>query len=251
MILCHSASKTMQAVCYTRAKLDVFSARLLPFLPEGKNQCEVFDQISQGMFSRNIELRTQFLTNKIQTLAPHFDQWINLCSGLDCRAFALQQLQNKKVIRIDHFASLELANSLFKKAKLHHPNSLEIAHDLIAENGGELCKKLQSSRVDPQKPTFVLWEGATYYLPVSVVEATLVALSSYFGNLILLAEFIDKDGYFDVDGQMHPHAVAAMDYLKNQGEPWIGFFQKETIFRSCLQLGFEKIEITDRSHVEK
>lgn len=131
-------------------------------------------------------------------------QIIILGAGFDSRAYRLPAMKSDKIhiIEVDQSSVQEI-----KKQRLSNALSKEELNELTArvefvacnfEHEGALYQALSNSETfDPHCQTFILWEGVTYYLPISAVESTLYTLRDLrqSGKWTLLFDFADEEAF--------------------------------------------------------
>ncbi|NDJ62440.1 MAG: class I SAM-dependent methyltransferase, partial [Chloroflexi bacterium] len=71
---------------------------------------------------------------------------------------------------------------------------------------------------DPAKPTFILWEGVTYYLEAAAVESTLQTVAQQLAQGSLIA--FDYPAKHIIGGEGSRFYRAAMAAAERIGEPW-------------------------------
>jgi methyltransferase (TIGR00027 family) len=239
-------SMTMVAVSYARAKVcddleDKWSSRLIEFLPKTNYQ-EVFDNASRGMFSRSILVRSLFYESKLKTLANQYNQLIILSSGLDTRALQIKEWRNKAIFNVDHPFSHSLCKEIFNQAQIDDSGYRYVPYDLT-KNTNELLRGLEEGGLNKDYSTLVLWEGSTFYLDPKYVCRIIEFLANEFSNVRLFFDF--ANWYYYTKNQ------DSNQFLKQKGEPWIGYYKPEELETEVKQLGFNSVRIIDRAHIEE
>jgi methyltransferase (TIGR00027 family) len=241
-------SMTMVAVSYARAKsssllLDQLSSKIVQHLPESNLQ-EIFDQNSNGMFTRSISVRSRYYENILESLGDENQQLIVLSAGLDTRALQIEEWNGKAIFNVDHPLSHELCKEIFDKAKINHDRYRYVPYDLT-EDTDVLLVKLVEKGFKVSLPTLVIWEGSTFYLETQVVYKLIEFLSKSLKDFNIFFDFANWYHYVqDVD-----HASNSI--LKNHGEPWIGFFKPEELKQQLLEFGLQTVRIIDRTMIEE
>lgn len=142
-----------------------------------------------GMFQ---QLRTVVIDQAIEN-AIDCEQFVNLASGLDDRAWRCERLRGKIAFDMDHpdthRLKIEQGVKVPALAKEVNYISLVLGQDSLSE-------KLRSSQYDSKKKTFWLLEGLLPYLSPEVVKKTLqeIAAISAPGSTIALTYLVKGKG---------------------------------------------------------
>ncbi len=108
-------------------------------------------------------------------------------------------------------------------------------------NDRQLINCFKEYDISPQKPTLILWEGVTYFLPESVIKMVLKELRHYFSSeLQITLDYAYRDY---VEGNLNYYGARELyDVLVEINEPHffgLNFNESENFFE---QLGFNTKE---------
>ncbi|MDP8222082.1 MAG: SAM-dependent methyltransferase [Candidatus Lernaella stagnicola] len=168
-------------------------------------------------------------------------QVIVLGAGFDSRAYRLPDLQECRVVEVDHPATQAMKRERMGplgEASLRHVVFLPA--DLTKQ---DLPDVLKNTGLDRNQRTFVLWEGVTHYLGEAAVDATLRALAQAMapGSRLLFTYLHGGllDGTVEFDG-----ARASKEQVAGDGEPWIWGMNPEKMPSFLAERGYQLLEDT-------
>ncbi|HET9957845.1 MAG TPA: class I SAM-dependent methyltransferase [Polyangiaceae bacterium] len=247
-----SASVTMLAACAARASFadrlqDSFSNEILRHLPDADAKRDTLDQASRGMFSRSILLRTLYFRERLRATLRPGSQLVLLSHGLDCE---LMKSGEHALFAVDHPASQRFTRAALEAAKIDVRVQF-IAHDFARDTPSQLWSSLRAAGFSADAHSVVLWEGATYYLPETAVVPVLSSFASRCARVDLFADFLNHGGYFVNGRVVSPGVGQSLAFVESLGEPWVGFFQTDTLSRTLQDAGFQSVNCEDRSGVEQ
>lgn len=258
----------MQAVSAVRSEntdllgRDEIASEILKHLPDAKKFKEKLDEISHGMFSRTILVRSLFFSEQCELARPHHKQLIILCSGLDFRFLQHPLWKDMPKYLIDHPLSLSLVSNLlnvhaFKNTKL-------IPMDLENMELKQFEEALIGANFDSSISTLVIWEGATYYLTEKVVLNCLEVINQVTQKNQIIVDFANYDNWRNPElaskaknnlqissPDLDEGAIKGLELLEEINEPWQGFFQPELIYNAFKQMAYTDIEIFWDYELEK
>lgn len=245
-----AASKTMGAVCAVRAEEgDPLSARILPLIPDAQKSRRTLDAGSRGLFSRSVMVRSRFFDDLLRRRAATNDQLVVLSAGLDTRFLSSREWRGRPAFSVDHPGSQALCRSVLDRAGIAAKDLHFVPFDLASGAADRLLDGLIEAGLDPLSPTLFVWEGATYYIAEQAVTSVLEAVGKRMARATVSADFLDRSAYFE-NGEIIAGGVAKnLQFLRDIGEPWVGFFDRDGVAASLSAVGFE-VEITDRRDVE-
>jgi methyltransferase (TIGR00027 family) len=129
-------------------------------------------------------VRTRFIDQIMkQALRDKAQQVVILGAGYDSRALRFQTIlaqQKCTVFEVDLASTQNAKLARFDESNLHLPNNTQyIAHDF---NGDNLLEQLEQYNFDVRKKTLFIWEGVSYYLNKSSVDAMFEFVASHSGQ---------------------------------------------------------------------
>ena len=259
-----SPSATMQAVCAARVDSlgnDPIAVEILANLPEARSFRDQLDELSRGMFSRTIVMRSHFFSTALAKHEGQFTQLVIFCAGLDFRFLTYPGWRAAPTFLIDHPASLQLTQELTKNHCDSLANTKMIPVDLVTMSKDDMQHSLLASGFDPNQPTLFLWEGATYYFQPDVVYQIIDSISSLCLKSSLVIDFANEGSFMQKQQQRPQPAVEpdeeqtgvneTMVLLKKKREPWYGFFQPAIISQHLQTAGFTSVNTVWDSVLEK
>lgn len=148
------------------------------------------DRIAPGLLGYAVS-RTAFIDETLSAgLRRGAEQVVILGAGYDTRALRTSAIENAVVYEVDHPDT-----QAFKRARLGA--DLEAIRERVRFVGldfdrQDLGAELRKSGLRPDRPSFVVWEGVTQYLPQQAVEATLRTLATLSPASELVLTYVDR-----------------------------------------------------------
>ena len=143
-------------------------------------------------FAQAVHVRTRHIDAMFEEgLASGANQVVVLGAGLDSRAYRFStRLGGARVFEVDFPPTQEYKKNRVKEILGSLP--AHVRYVPIDFTKDDLKTVLRSAGDDPSKKTFFIWEGVTFYIPESAVDATLrfVANSSGRGSRIVFDYFL-------------------------------------------------------------
>ena len=119
--------------------------------------------------------RTTFFDEALRRYLDTVEQVVILGAGWDTRAYGLARREGVRVFEVDTVEMQAQKRQSLEKANIATTGVSFAAADFNKESWLEILKRVD---FDPDKPTFVLWEGVTYYLEAQAVNATLQTVAT-------------------------------------------------------------------------
>lgn len=134
----------------------------------------VIERISPGSYCYFLA-RTKFIDGHLLQAIEHgIRQVVILGAGYDSRASRFGQKLREgevRVLEVDLPSTQADKRARMRACSIAEPRNVTyVAHDF---NEGELIDVLRRHGFDPQRPTFFIWEGVTYYLQSQAVANVL------------------------------------------------------------------------------
>jgi methyltransferase (TIGR00027 family) len=139
--------------------------------------------------------RTRFFDDAISGYLDKVEQIVILGAGWDTRACHLAQKEGVQVYEVDAPETQAQKRQALVKAKIDSSRVIFATADFNQESWLDALKRVD---FDPEKPTFILWEGVTFYLEAKAVEATLQTVATQLAKGSAIA--FDYAGKHIVDG---------------------------------------------------
>jgi methyltransferase (TIGR00027 family) len=119
--------------------------------------------------------RTRFFDEALLSYLDKVEQVVILGAGWDTRAYGLARREGVQVFEVDEEKTQTQKLESLEKAKIDTADVIFAAADFNKESW---LDALLRADFDPDKPTFILWEGVTYYLETEAVVATLQTVAT-------------------------------------------------------------------------
>ena len=143
------------------------------------------------------------------------EQFVLLGAGFDSRAYRFaSKLGGVQVFEVDHPATSAVKQKRVRRAFGSLPSHvIYVAVDFSKE---EVEHRLAATGYDGSRRTFFLWEGVTYYLEASAVEATLAIVGHAAKGSSIVFDYHHPAALDKADAAMARH-IATAEML---GEPY-------------------------------
>lgn len=138
---------------------------------------------------------------------------IILGAGYDTRCYRLPGMEHTNKYEVDAPGTQGHKRRLIREIGIRPSNTTFVTCNFTEEDWMD-C--LLEHSLDPSLPTFIVWEGVTYYLPREVIRDTLTKVASSFSPGSLLAFDYFNDWARDPQIQ---------DAMKRMGEPLRGVLE--------------------------
>lgn len=202
-------------------------------------------------------IRTKWLDEQVEKLAPQVKQLIILGAGYDTRGFRLDlpkaesfqvwevdqpEVQKKKTANLKRIARTdEKMGTLLEKEYVKF-----VPVDFNVDTLDETLKTTKGFSVD--LPSLIIMEGVTQYVPKGSLSDTLQKLKTLVApGSILLMSYVDQET-IDNPTKSSKTLVSLSKYV---GEPWITYWTKDNFQSWMKDLGYEVIEDTTAKDYNK
>jgi methyltransferase (TIGR00027 family) len=193
--------------------------------------------------------RTRFVDDLLQAaIEEGLPQLVILGAGYDTRALRFDRLKNETaVFELDHPATQQVKQRRLKQNRLRLPYRMRFIPCRFDKE--DFTAKLLGGGYDPDRITFFIWEGVTYYLSPADVERTVgfMAKCSRAGSAVVFDYFPPSV----IDGACRlQEAVALRQALKLMGEEIKFGIEPETMedFLSTRGLVLRKNVTSEDAH---
>jgi methyltransferase (TIGR00027 family) len=119
--------------------------------------------------------RTRFFDDAVLSYVDKVDQLVILGAGWDTRAYRFSQNENLRLFEVDAPDTQNQKIRALEKANLDPSEVTFAAADFNRESWLDALERVG---FDPEKPSFFLFEGVTYYLEAESVNATLQTVAA-------------------------------------------------------------------------
>lgn len=245
--------KTMLSIPYIRSSLfdDGLSEKLLysvDLKEEARKLTDSINKANRGMFTRCVEVRSSYFEEILKSYSETYDQLLVLGIGLDTKYDKLDFLKDKNIYGID-IAKKDIE---WIQAKAGYKTNVSLIEgDLYHIGQKTTIHELQTQGFDTTKKTFIIWEGGSYYLDPSITIEMLAFFRNRLNLVGMTADFLNKEV---IEDKKHPNyrmISEVLGILKNSGNQWHGFFNKQELlnyftndlkYKFCRITPYEKME---------
>jgi methyltransferase (TIGR00027 family) len=119
--------------------------------------------------------RTRFVDDVMRSYLDKVEQVVILGAGWDTRAYNLARQADVRAFEVDTVETQTQKRRALEKADIDSADVIFATADFNKESWLDALKRVE---FDPDKPTFILWEGVTYYLEAEAVEAILQTVAT-------------------------------------------------------------------------
>jgi len=178
--------------------------------------------------SAMIGARCEFLDNAIRNSISANDQVVILGASWDTRAYGLLKGKEVKVFEVDAPATQANKRSALEQTDLDASDVTFVPCDFHRQSWLEALKE---KGFDPDRRTFILWEGVTMYLEGSTIHRTLQAVSELPAGSRIAFDFFSREWLDEtITGKMARWAVNL-----TYGEPFTFGFPVQPDFSGSLK----------------
>jgi len=118
------------------------------------------------------------------------EQLVILGAGWDTRCYDLPKELSLNCFEVDMAPTLNAKKQAVEKAEIPHDHVTFVETDFNQETWMDA---LLTSGFDPNKTTYILWEGVTMFLPEEALNATLTFFSKLPEGSIISADFLTEE----------------------------------------------------------
>ncbi len=159
--------------------------------------------------------RTRFFDDAMHEYLDKVDQVVVLGAGWDTRSYNLVKEADAQAFEVDAPETQTQKRESLEATSIDTSDVVFAAADFNKESW---LDALQQVGFDPGKPTFVLWEGVTYYLEAEAVEATLQTVAKQLAPGSAIA--FDYPAHHIVEGNSSLVYRMTTMAARLVGEPW-------------------------------
>jgi methyltransferase (TIGR00027 family) len=186
-----------------------------------------------------IAVRTRFAEDALATAYERgVRQVVVLGAGLDTYAYRNPFGQRLRIYEVDHPATQAWKRQRLQEAAIPAPSWLTfVPVDFEREM---LAERLAAAGFDLSQQTFFTWLGVVPYLNQEAVWSTLAFIASLPNGAHVVFDYSDPPALLPAERQAsrerHARRLACL------GEPWVTYFEPETLHAKLAALGFAEIE---------
>jgi methyltransferase (TIGR00027 family) len=197
----------------------------------------------------HVVLRSRFAEDRLAVAAQRgVRQYIVLGAGFDTFAYRQPDWASAlQIVEIDHAGTQSTKHSMLQAAGIAIPPnvrlvSIDFEHETLRDG-------LRRHAISHEEPTFVSWLGVTMYLTEAAIDGVLGTIARFPPGSEVVLTFAPKptaerSPEENVGGQTLAEMAAAM------GEPWLSFFDTESLGSKLRGAGFSTIYYLTPSEAE-
>merc|ERR1712048_470709 len=153
-----------------------------------------------------------------------------LGAGYDTRFYRLPLGDHAHLFEVDAKGTQDMKLDALRTAAIDIPNVDRVTYVAVDFQSECWFDRLVDSGMRKGLPTFIVWEGVTYYLPEEVVKATLNIVAKRFDGTAAM--------FFDY---YHPFFVQKnAGAMKGFGEPFLFGIESEDMSRLVTTMGLQE-----------
>jgi methyltransferase (TIGR00027 family) len=177
------------AACFVDGATERLAARLGTVLPEAP---------------RMIVLRTRYIDDYLSTESRRVAQVVVLGAGFDTRRLRCDT-GDVAWFEVDRKPVLDFKRACLRRQG-HEPSTQQLACDYVRDDfvGG-----LIATGFDPRLPSYVIWEGNTFFLPLDEVVLVLIQLRERLGRFAISFDYMSDQVISRSTGDPRISAFAA------------------------------------------
>jgi len=200
------------ALCWGSIGPTLFAANLTGYTPSFLS----VPPASRENVSNMIYTRSLFFDKALAQQLSKVEQVVLLGAGYDTRLFKFCLGQGLSLFEVDQIATQQAKIQALRKSGVALD---EVSFIPVDFEQGDWANKLQRAGFKPNKKSFFLWEGVTYYLTEKAVKDTLARVATLSGTGSAIAFDIFSSNFVTAsrEWQWIQPAIAALDVL---GEPF-------------------------------
>ncbi|WP_053057979.1 class I SAM-dependent methyltransferase [Rubrobacter aplysinae] len=179
--------------------------------------------------------RTRFFDDALRDHLGEAEQVVILGAGWDTRSYNLVKGTDAQAFEVDAPETQTQKRESLAAANIDASDVVFAAADFNEESWLDALERVG---FDPSKPTFVLWEGVTYYLEAEAVEATLKTVAEQLAPGSAIA--FDYPARHIVEGNTSLIYRMATLAARLIGEPWTFGISTEAPAREQLAKFLER-----------
>ncbi|MDZ3952424.1 class I SAM-dependent methyltransferase [Bacillus thuringiensis] len=238
---------TMLAMPYIKGKYlhDEQATKIISGFENAEKFTMQCNDIYDSCITRNVIARHAYLSEKIDLYANSFEQVLLLSIGLDTKPDTLPALKNKACFGLD-IAAEDIKN-IYSYSQSQTKAEI-IQCDFQKDINSKILDELKRTGMILSEPTYIIWEGGTFYINALDVYQTLQFFCANVNIIGCSMDFASKNVFLP---PKHKKAEHQLQLLAKEGFPWRSFFSKQEIKDMFRKIGFTDIDITLHGEYEK
>jgi methyltransferase (TIGR00027 family) len=184
-------------------------------------------------------LRSRYAEDELgRAIQRGIKQYVILGAGLDSFAYRRQDLvEVVQIFEVDLRTAQDWKRTRLRALNIAPPQNLTfIPFDFEKET---LTDALQAGGYRPDEPAFFSWLGTTHYLTESAVLQTLQEIACLPPGSEVIFQYQVSEVLLDESGRRLLEVLKAGG--TQNGEPWLSFFEPNSLVERLLELGFTQI----------
>ncbi|MCG8414526.1 MAG: SAM-dependent methyltransferase [Pseudomonadales bacterium] len=147
-----------------------------------------------GDLKSMVAMRTHFIDKKLQAFSAENGQILILGAGWDTRGYGNTFRKGMPVYEVDTPATQTVKKRAVNSSGLEQDAVTFVPCDFETE---QWLEKLIAAGFEPDRPTFVIWEGVTMYLSERTIHDTLQQISQFATGSQIVFDFLPEGWWRD------------------------------------------------------
>lgn len=197
---------------------DKVSEKIIKNIDKPEEYQIICDSLYNNLYTEAILSRHEFFSYALEDSKYNYNQLLVLSTGLDTKTDNIDFLHQKNCFGLDI-----LSKDINKiKTENNILNNIEIIYcDFNKDDYFQTMKLLIKNGFSPEKPTFLIWEGGTFYITKERIEKTLYYFTK---NINVIGYAIEFNGHGVINRESNRAGSRFLNYLKSIHQPWKSFY---------------------------
>ena len=188
-------------------------------------------------------VRATFLDAAIERYLPSVEQFVELGAGYDTRTVQLQHGPRIRCFEVDLPKTQQMKRELLHQCGVDTSRIKFVPANLLTD---DWLDHLDRAGFDPQKSTFFLWEGVTYYLSREATEKTFRTIATIAPGSVVVFDYATVANF---KAYRKPLGLLAKALLRAVREPQTFWISSEPPLKKNLAALLDAYGLTLREHL--
>jgi methyltransferase (TIGR00027 family) len=188
-------------------------------------------------------VRATFVDAAIERYLPGVEQFVVLGAGYDTRTVQLQHHRRIRCFEVDLPKTQQMKRELLRQCAVDISGVKFVSANFLTD---DWLDHLAKAGFDPGKPTFLLWEGVTYYLSRDAMEKTFQTIVTIAPGSVVVFDY-GTDA--NIKRYRKPLGLLAKAVLKAVREPQTFWISSEPPVKKNLAALMDAYGLSLREHL--
>jgi methyltransferase (TIGR00027 family) len=208
----------------------------------GKDIDRLVEEAKKDAYTRKVRMfiavRSRFMEDSLsEAIKGGVKQLVILGAGLDTSGYR-ELTQGIRTFEVDHPSTQEWKRSLLTDVAIEMPPTTSYVP--VDFENQSLINGLEESGFDCNQPSFFSWLGVVLYLDEQSIRSTLALAGNIPGGSHVVLDYSLPPSLLSPEEQeRHRQRASAVAAL---GEPWVSYFDPDTMHRMLKDCGFTQFE---------